>query len=80
MLQDQDLLSVQEVRTKVEKAYHAWQKYLAYSQEQIDSIVERMAAAARAHSKRLAELSVCCRTSICARAYPFRQPIARRSR
>lgn len=58
MLQDQDLLSVQEARTKVERAYQAWQKYLAYSQDQIDAIVERMAAAAREHSQRLAELAV----------------------
>src|SRR5437764_4662377 len=58
MLQDKDLLSIQEVRTKVEKAHAAWQKYRAYSQEQIDSIVERMAAAARVNSKRLADLAV----------------------
>src|ERR1022692_2627776 len=31
MLEDKDLLSIQEVRTKVEKAYAAWQKYRAYS-------------------------------------------------
>src|SRR3954470_17546393 len=58
MLEDKDLLSVQEVRTKVEKAFAAWQKYRAFSQEQIDAIVERMAAAARANSKRLADLAV----------------------
>src|ERR1051326_4766946 len=58
MLEDQDLLSIQEVRTKVEKAHAAWQKYRNYSQEQVDAIVERMAAAARAHSKRLADLAV----------------------
>ncbi len=27
MLEDKDLLSIQEVRSKVEKAYAAWQKY-----------------------------------------------------
>ena len=58
MLQDQDLLSIQEVRSKVEQAYAAWRKYLSYSQEQIDAIVEHAAAAARAHSRRLAELAV----------------------
>jgi acetaldehyde dehydrogenase (acetylating) len=58
MLQDQDLLSIQEVRSKVEQAYAAWQKYQSYSQEQIDAIVEHAAAAARAHSQRLAELAV----------------------
>src|ERR1700722_9589837 len=56
MLADQDLLSIQEVRTKVGKAADAWQKYRTYSQEQVDAVVERMAAAARAHAKRLAGL------------------------
>jgi acetaldehyde dehydrogenase (acetylating) len=58
MLADQDLLSIQEARAKVEKAHAAWQTYLAYSQERIDAIVEHTAAAARAHSERLAELAV----------------------
>jgi acetaldehyde dehydrogenase (acetylating) len=58
MLEDKDLLSVQEVRTKVEKAWAAWQKYRTYSQEQVDAIVERMAAAARANAKQLADLAV----------------------
>jgi len=58
MLADKDLLSIQEVRTKVEKAYTAWQKYRTYTQEQVDAVVERMAAAARANSKRLADLAV----------------------
>src|SRR5882724_635864 len=58
MLEDKDLVSIQEVRAKVEKAYAAWQKYRHFSQEQVDGIVERMAAAARAHSPRLAELAV----------------------
>jgi acyl-CoA reductase-like NAD-dependent aldehyde dehydrogenase len=58
MLQDADLLALQEVRSKVERAYAAWQKYRAFSQEQIDAIVERMAAAGREHAHRLAELAV----------------------
>src|SRR5215470_1608399 len=58
MLEDKDLVSIQEVRAKVEKAYTAWQKYRHFNQEQVDSIVERMAAAARAASQRLAELAV----------------------
>src|ERR1700720_2336090 len=58
MLLDKDLLSIQEVRTKVERAYAAWQKYLAYSQEKVDAIVEHMAAAARANSQRVAALAV----------------------
>jgi acetaldehyde dehydrogenase (acetylating) len=58
MLADKDLLSIQEVRTKVEKAFAAWQKYRTFSQEQVDAIVERMAAAARANAKHLADLAV----------------------
>src|SRR4029079_5374537 len=58
MLHDKDLVSIQEVRTKVEKAYAAWQKYRTYNQEQIDAIVERMAAAGRTNARRLAEMAV----------------------
>jgi acetaldehyde dehydrogenase (acetylating) len=58
MLEDKDLVSIQEVRTKVEKAYAAWQKYRAYSQAQVDAIVERMAAAGRANAEPLAAMAV----------------------
>src|SRR6266851_2778084 len=58
MLEDKDLVSIQEVRAKVEKAYAAWQKYRHFNQQQVDSIVEGMAAAARAEAQRLAELAV----------------------
>lgn len=58
MLQDKDLVSIQEVRTKVEKAYAASLKYRSYTQEQVDAIVEHIAAAARANSVRLAEMAV----------------------
>ena len=58
MLQDKDLISIQEVRSKVEKAYAAAQKYRAYTQEQVDSIVESMAEAGRANAQRLAEMAV----------------------
>jgi acetaldehyde dehydrogenase (acetylating) len=58
MLQDQDLLSIQEVRAKVEKAYAAFQQYRNFSQEQVDAIVERMAAAGQAHARELAEMAV----------------------
>ena len=58
MLADKDLVSIQEVRTKVEKAYAASQKYRHYNQEQVDAIVERMAAAARGAAARLAEQAV----------------------
>src|SRR6266545_5098741 len=58
MLRDSDLVSIQEVRIKVEKAYAAWQKYRNYSQEEVDAIVERMGAAGRANARRLAEMAV----------------------
>jgi acetaldehyde dehydrogenase (acetylating) len=58
MLKDLDLISLQEVRSKVEKAYAAWQKYRLYSQEQVDALVEQVAAAARTNARRLAELAV----------------------
>jgi len=58
MLHDQDLVSVQEVRTKVDKAYAAWQTYRKFTQEQIDAVVEAVAAKGRAHARRLAEMAV----------------------
>jgi acyl-CoA reductase-like NAD-dependent aldehyde dehydrogenase len=58
MLHDSDLVSVQEVRTKVDKAYEAWQVYKTFSQAQVDAVVEAVAAAGRAHAQRLAELAV----------------------
>jgi acetaldehyde dehydrogenase (acetylating) len=57
MLQDPDLVTIQEVRTKVEKAWAAWQKYRYFSQEQVDAIVERMAEAARGSARKLAEMA-----------------------
>ncbi len=58
MLADADLISIQEVRTKVEKAYAAFQIYRTYSQDRVDAIVEAMASAGRAHALRLAEAAV----------------------
>src|SRR5438874_10817718 len=58
MIEDKDRVPIQEVRAKVEKAYAAWLKYRTFSQEQVDAIVERMAAAGRANARRLAELAV----------------------
>ncbi len=58
MLHDPDLVSVQEVRTKVERAYAAFQEYRKFTQEQVDAVVESMAAAARGEARRLAELAV----------------------
>jgi acetaldehyde dehydrogenase (acetylating) len=58
MLSDRDLVSIQEVRTKVERAYFAWTQYRQFSQEQVDAIVEAVAAEARTHAARLAEMAV----------------------
>lgn len=58
MLRDQDLLSLQEVRTKVEQAWSAWQEFRRFNQQQLDEIVERMGEAGRAHAVELAELAV----------------------
>jgi len=58
MVHDPDLVSIQEVRGKVERAYSAWTRYRTFSQSQIDAIVEAVAAAARTHAQRLAELAV----------------------
>jgi len=58
MLEDKDLRSLQEVRQKVERAWQAFQTYRNFSQEQVDAIVDRVAAAARANAVRLAELAV----------------------
>jgi acetaldehyde dehydrogenase (acetylating) len=55
---DPDLVSIQEVRSKVEQAYSAWTIYRRFTQAQIDSIVEACASAARDHAQRLAELAV----------------------
>ncbi len=53
-----DPAAIEEVRTKVETAYAAWQKYRHFTQEQVDAVVEKMAAAGRQHARRLAELAV----------------------
>src|SRR5580704_4605303 len=58
MLQDQDLISIQEVRAKVDLAYAAWTRYRSVSQSEADAIVEAMAAAARTHAQRLADRAV----------------------
>ena len=58
MLRDSDLVSIQEVRAKVEQAYAAFQETRRLPQEKIDSIVEAMGEAARANAARLAEMAV----------------------
>lgn len=58
MLHDQDLVSVQEVRTKVDRAHSAWQTYRTFTQAQVDAVVEAVAAAGRANARILAEMAV----------------------
>ncbi|MCC7154667.1 MAG: aldehyde dehydrogenase family protein [Bryobacterales bacterium] len=58
MVHDQDLVSIQEVRSKVDKAWAAWQDYKKFSQEQVDAIVEAVAAAGRANARELARMAV----------------------
>lgn len=58
MLRDQDLVSIQEVRTKVEQAWAAWQEFRGYTQTQVDAIVERMGEAGRTQAVELAQLAV----------------------
>ncbi len=58
MLEDKDLRSVQEVRSKVARAHEAFLRYRSYSQEQVDHIVDRVAEVARANSESLARLAV----------------------
>lgn len=57
-MQDQDLISIQEVRDKVDRAYAAWTRYQSVSQSHADAVVEAVAAAARANAQRLAERAV----------------------
>jgi acyl-CoA reductase-like NAD-dependent aldehyde dehydrogenase len=58
MLTDSDLVSIQEVRAKVDRAYAAFQLFRKFNQQQVDAIVEAMAEAARVHARRLAEIAV----------------------
>jgi acetaldehyde dehydrogenase (acetylating) len=54
---DRDLESIHEARVLGRAAIAAQQQLEAFSQEQIDAIVEAMAAAGREHSARLAEMA-----------------------
>ena len=58
MLEDKDLRSIQEVRTKIELAHQAFLAYKNYTQEQVDGIVDHVAAVARANAEPLARLAV----------------------
>lgn len=58
MVRDADLISIQEARDLVEKAYQASRQFLAYSQEQVDGIIDAMAQAATRAAEELARLAV----------------------
>lgn len=56
-LRDRDLISVQEARQAVERASEAQKKFAAFSQEQVDAVVEACAAAATEAGESLARLA-----------------------
>lgn len=55
---DKDLASVQEMRDAVQISKEAQEKFMTFSQEKINSIVEAVAEAAYKEAKRLAQLAV----------------------
>jgi acetaldehyde dehydrogenase (acetylating) len=57
-LRDRDLISIQEARQAVERASEAQKKFAAFSQEQIDAVVEACAAAATEAGEQLSRLAV----------------------
>jgi acetaldehyde dehydrogenase (acetylating) len=56
-LADKDLLSVQQARTMAARAREAQKGLAAFSQEQVDAVVDAMAEAARGEAERLARLA-----------------------
>jgi acetaldehyde dehydrogenase (acetylating) len=57
-LRDRDLISIQEARQAVERADAAQQKFSAFSQSQVDAVVDACAEAATAAGEALARLAV----------------------
>ncbi len=57
-LRDRDLISIQEARDLVARAAAAQKKFAAFSQQQIDAIVESCAAAGAAAAESLARVAV----------------------
>jgi acetaldehyde dehydrogenase (acetylating) len=57
-LRDLDLISIQEAREAVERASQAQKKFAAFSQEQVDAVVEACAEAATAAGEQLARTAV----------------------
>ncbi|MCS6951272.1 MAG: aldehyde dehydrogenase family protein [Bryobacterales bacterium] len=58
MPHEHDPKALEEVHTKVEKAYAAWKQYASWPQERMDAVVEKAAEAGRLHARRLAEMAV----------------------
>jgi len=57
-LRDRDLISIQEARHSVERAHEAQKKFAAFSQQQVDAVVEGCANAATEAGESLARLAV----------------------
>jgi acetaldehyde dehydrogenase (acetylating) len=57
-LRDRDLISIQEARHAVERAHEAQKKFAAFSQQQVDAVVEACANAATDAGESLARLAV----------------------
>jgi len=57
-LRDRDLISIQEAREGVERASQAQKKFAAFSQEQVDAVVEACAEAATIAGEQLARTAV----------------------
>jgi acetaldehyde dehydrogenase (acetylating) len=57
-LRDRDLISIQEARHAVERAHDAQKKFAAFSQDQVDAVVEACANAATEAGESLARLAV----------------------
>lgn len=57
-LRDRDLISIQEARYVVERAHEAQKKFAAFSQQQVDAVVEACASAATEAGESLARLAV----------------------
>jgi len=57
-LRDRDLISIQEARYAVERAHEAQKKFAAFSQQQVDAVVEACANAATEAAESLARLAV----------------------
>jgi acetaldehyde dehydrogenase (acetylating) len=57
-LRDRDLISIQEARHALERAHEAQKKFAAFSQQQVDTVVEACANAATEAGESLARLAV----------------------